>query len=279
MLQPARYVAASGVSVCPVDDAAFGVPFILTRERYSVAVIQGWDAGRDVDVVGDQQGLTGCQLEDEALMATAVVVVREHASDHPVTADLNATLLGSERIVDRRICRRGGTWRRRLTGADARRPGLDRCQAQQDQHNGRHRHDPRESLRVDGLLWLAIPLITHLHRAGAALLVDTQPVEDHIMKPRTPTSVLELADVNEHAWASRERRDKPKASGVIPLGESALLIHRISVGMSLEFSPAIEAWLGHDPCFGVASQAALAPPSPLPLQDGGTSARWGHRWA
>lgn len=229
MLQPARCVAASGVSVCPVDDAALGVPFLLTRERHPVAGIQGWDARRDVDVVGDQQGLTRCPLEDEALMATAVVVVGQHASDHPVTADLNATLLGSEGIADRRICRRGGTWRLRLAGADARRPGLDRYQGQQDQHNGRNRHDPREGLRVDGLLWLAIPLITDLHRAGAALPVDTQPVEDHILEAGTPTSVLELADVNEHVRASRTRRDEAKSPGVMPLGESALVFHGISV--------------------------------------------------
>ena len=68
-------MVAIRVMVCPVDDAALWIRFILTIELNSIATAQCFDAVGDVDVMGDEQGLTRCKAEDKALMAAAVIVV------------------------------------------------------------------------------------------------------------------------------------------------------------------------------------------------------------
>lgn len=75
MLQPTGDVLAIRIMVCPMDDAAFLIPFILTIKGNSIGNPQCLDAGSDVYVMGDEQGLTRGKSEDEALMAAAVVVV------------------------------------------------------------------------------------------------------------------------------------------------------------------------------------------------------------
>src|SRR4051794_5351451 len=91
------------VMVGPVDDAAFGVPDVFAAETDAVAGPKPGDSWGDVDVVGKQECLAGCQFDDEALMTRAVCIVRENAAHHALTFDLDvagATREGaSDRIV------------------------------------------------------------------------------------------------------------------------------------------------------------------------------------
>jgi len=75
VLQPSRDMVTTWVMVGPVDDAALGIRFILTMELNPVATAQRFDAASDVDVMGNQQGLTRCKSEDKPLMAAADIVV------------------------------------------------------------------------------------------------------------------------------------------------------------------------------------------------------------
>ena len=100
VLQPTRDVQAIRVMVCPVDDTALCIPFILTIERHSIATLQCFDTGSEVNVMGDKQGLTRCKSEDKALMAASVIVVRQNSNDHTFAANLDAASLSLVRVGD-----------------------------------------------------------------------------------------------------------------------------------------------------------------------------------
>jgi hypothetical protein len=57
------------------------------------------------------------------------------------------------------------------------------------------------------------------------MLVGTDHVDEKIIEIGSRESLLELADVNEDTRPLRKRRDKTEAPGVVPLCESALLLH------------------------------------------------------
>lgn len=82
-------MASTGIVVGPVDDPAFGVPFILAVELHRVSCLQRRDSWSEVDVVCDQQGLSGLEFEDEPLMPAPVVVVRQQLDHLALTLDLN----------------------------------------------------------------------------------------------------------------------------------------------------------------------------------------------
>ncbi len=58
-------------------------------------------------------------------------------------------------------------------------------------------------------------------------------VGEKIIEAGTPISLMELANVNEDTRAYGLRRDEPVSLGIIPLSEPTLLIHQISVRMTL----------------------------------------------
>ena len=73
----------------PMDDAAPLIPLILAVELDGIARLERADAAREIDIVRDQHCLPGRQPNDEALMATAFVVVGEDFGDAATALNLN----------------------------------------------------------------------------------------------------------------------------------------------------------------------------------------------
>jgi len=88
VLEPAGRVASSWIMVGPVNDATLGVGFEFTIERDGIAIAQGLDSWRKVDVVGNQHGLPGSELQDKALVTIAIVVVRQDPNNRATTLNL-----------------------------------------------------------------------------------------------------------------------------------------------------------------------------------------------
>ena len=61
----------------PVDQAAVGIPFVLSRKFHGITNLEPGYARGQVDVVGHQQGLAGGQPEDEALVTAPPGVILE----------------------------------------------------------------------------------------------------------------------------------------------------------------------------------------------------------
>lgn len=57
VFDPAVDMTASGIAMRPVDDAALGIPLILTVELDVIASLQRSNATRQVDIVRDEQRL------------------------------------------------------------------------------------------------------------------------------------------------------------------------------------------------------------------------------
>ena len=81
-------MSPAGVVVCPMNDAPFPAPLILPSERHPVPLSQAGYSRRDIDVVGDEQGLPRAKYQDETLMPTSVVVVTKNSPDHAPAFDL-----------------------------------------------------------------------------------------------------------------------------------------------------------------------------------------------
>lgn len=77
MFYPTGNVISTSIAVSPVDEATAFIPLILAKKQHFVAPIQAIDPGRNVDVVGHKQGLSGFEFENEPLVPTAVIVIRE----------------------------------------------------------------------------------------------------------------------------------------------------------------------------------------------------------
>jgi len=85
----------------PVHNAALIVPLVLALEAHGISDGQGLDTWREVDVVGDQQGLSGVEFNDEALVPAAVVVVGEDPGDGATAlSDEVAAMFGESRSED-----------------------------------------------------------------------------------------------------------------------------------------------------------------------------------
>src|SRR3546814_12267214 len=70
-------MATRRVAMRPVHDAAILVPRVFAAEGDEIAFVQTLDARRQIDVVRNQHGLAGIELEDEALMLAAVAIIRQ----------------------------------------------------------------------------------------------------------------------------------------------------------------------------------------------------------
>ena len=81
----------------PVDDAAPLVPLVLAVELDGIAWLERAHAAREIDIVRDQHCLPGRQPNDEALMATAFVVVGEDFGDAATGLNLNVAAMILER--------------------------------------------------------------------------------------------------------------------------------------------------------------------------------------
>ena len=66
--------------VRPVQESAEIVPFVQAAHAHAVAHAE-WHAFSKVGVVGDQQGLAIADVDDEALVPGAIMVIRQKAAD------------------------------------------------------------------------------------------------------------------------------------------------------------------------------------------------------
>jgi hypothetical protein len=71
-----------------MDDAALRAPFILAPEHHLIAPSQVRYSRREIDVVGDEQGLARAEFQDEALVPASVVVVWQYPLDHAPALNL-----------------------------------------------------------------------------------------------------------------------------------------------------------------------------------------------
>ena len=83
---------AVGIVVGPVNHPALFIPLVLAIKFDRIALGQGIDAGGQVDIVGHQHGLPGCEPDDEALMPPALVVVRQNGDNDALPLDLHIAL-------------------------------------------------------------------------------------------------------------------------------------------------------------------------------------------
>ena len=82
VFEPAACVAAGWVVMGPVQDASFGIPLVFPVESNHIAFAQGVDAGGQIDVVCDEESLSGRHFEDKPLVTAPVAIISEEA-DHP----------------------------------------------------------------------------------------------------------------------------------------------------------------------------------------------------
>lgn len=69
------------ITVSPMDNPAFQVPFVLPAKFDGVALTEIGDPWGEIDVVGNQNCLAGTQTDNETLVATAIIVIRENLSN------------------------------------------------------------------------------------------------------------------------------------------------------------------------------------------------------
>src|SRR5690606_17647935 len=99
VLPPASHVPTLRVVVSPVNDTTLLVPFVLAVELHSIPFPQRIDSRREIDVVRDQKRVPRRQLEDEALVAAAFIVVAQRCRHRTDASNLNvASTLFAQRI-------------------------------------------------------------------------------------------------------------------------------------------------------------------------------------
>lgn len=108
VLDPAANVFSPGVMMCPVDDTAFRIPFVLPVKIDPVTCLQVLDSRRQIDVVADQDGFVSGQNQDEFLVAGTVIVVGKDALDSAGALDLNIALLIGKGMLESNFRFHGG---------------------------------------------------------------------------------------------------------------------------------------------------------------------------
>jgi hypothetical protein len=79
--------------MCPVNRSTLFVPLIYAEKSYSVANLERDNSRRQVNIVSNQECLAGFEFNDESLMSTPIVIVREEPSDRPRSLDLKVALV------------------------------------------------------------------------------------------------------------------------------------------------------------------------------------------
>jgi len=74
-----------------MNNAAFGVSFILAIEVDHIALFQRIDKCSQTNIVRDQYGQAWWQLKDKLLMFTSFTVVGKQMNNNPHIFDLNIT--------------------------------------------------------------------------------------------------------------------------------------------------------------------------------------------
>jgi len=97
VLEPPRFVLTAWIAMRPMNHTTSGVPFIHTIEGYRISFLQRRNSRSKVNVVRNQQGLTGIETKNEALMTTSIVVIGQNSIYKACTGYLKATPLIPER--------------------------------------------------------------------------------------------------------------------------------------------------------------------------------------
>ena len=79
MPQPATGMTPLRVVVRPVNHTSLWIRTEFTVELDRIALADPGDAGRQVDIVGDQKCPAAGEPQDESLVAAAVIVVGQYA--------------------------------------------------------------------------------------------------------------------------------------------------------------------------------------------------------
>lgn len=77
----------------PMYNASFFVPFIFTVKLNSITFVKSADSRGKINVMGNQEGLTGRQFNYEFLMPVAVVIVRQQLDDNTLAGNLQITFM------------------------------------------------------------------------------------------------------------------------------------------------------------------------------------------
>ena len=88
------------IVVGPVNNAALRVPFVHTIERDGISRFQRRNSRCQVNVMRDEQRLTGRKRDDEALMTTTISIVGEKLRHYAFSLNLNAASLFIERSLN-----------------------------------------------------------------------------------------------------------------------------------------------------------------------------------
>jgi hypothetical protein len=91
MPDPAIHMSARRIMMGPVDHAALIVIFIDPEKLDQITDTQRIDPWRQIDIVADEQCLSGRQLENKALMPTPLTIVFEDLDNGSPPFDLNRT--------------------------------------------------------------------------------------------------------------------------------------------------------------------------------------------
>jgi hypothetical protein len=93
VLDPSVYMTVPGIAMRPVDDAALRIPFVLAVELDRISRLERAEPAREIDIVRDQHCVPGSQANDEALVATALVVVSEDFGDAATALNLHVAAM------------------------------------------------------------------------------------------------------------------------------------------------------------------------------------------
>ena len=89
------------ITVGPMNHASSCVPRILTLELNGVTRAERRDPWREIDVVSDQNLLARTETDDETLVTTAIVVVRENLGHLSLALNPNIAEMIRESTVER----------------------------------------------------------------------------------------------------------------------------------------------------------------------------------
>ncbi len=84
-------MASPGIMMCPVHDPSLWVPFIFSVKFNHVSGLEIWDSIRQINVMRNEDRLSGFKLENEALMFRTFQIIRENPLNSTTTLNLNIT--------------------------------------------------------------------------------------------------------------------------------------------------------------------------------------------
>ena len=87
MLYPAAGAPSCGIVVSPVNHAPFRIPFVFTPHPDRLAGRDVFHSRGEVDIVGDQDGMAGRELDNEPLVSWLLSVITQNTFDPSVDGD------------------------------------------------------------------------------------------------------------------------------------------------------------------------------------------------